>query len=293
MKRGIERGTKMLRRIIHVVMLLSAACVINPTYAQMRVTRYQADPSDKVFRLVAPDQTVVAADGRTRRFYIQNSAGRSIEITFDQALASVEPNATKRAALKKKFEAALADHRLANYSRIREIKSGPGPCQPTPKGCPMPQVAPQSDNGEDGDEDPTNLDGITVYGDLPTNAWAYTGTGDVAIGGSYWSEDHSAYQNPYDEGSSRALEYQQCWAKDYADFQAQQQGACHNAQIGSAAVVGAGLVAGAACGSAAATVGATAMACGGSVILLVASIADTISSLNQCLAVYPGPPADC
>lgn len=94
-----------ISKLLAVTVLLGGPLAINSANAQtqLQITRFQADPSDKLFRFVAPDGTVVAADGQTRRFYLQAPNGASAEITFDQALAHAEPNATRRAQLKAKF----------------------------------------------------------------------------------------------------------------------------------------------------------------------------------------------
>lgn len=121
-----------ISKLLAVTVLLGGLLAVNSANAQtqLQMTRAQANPAQKLFRLVATDGTVVAADGQTRRFYIKGPGGAPMqEITFDQVLAHAEPNATRRALLKAKFEAALANPQMANYTYIY---SPPGPCVPPP-----------------------------------------------------------------------------------------------------------------------------------------------------------------
>lgn len=277
-----------IRGVVIAVVMFGSFCAMNAAHAQVSMTRSQADPANKLFRLVAPDGTIVAADGETRLFFIETPGGASFEFTFDQALAAAEPDLAKRLRLKEDFEAALVDARLANYSYSYRSE----PCQPPPgkKFC---EIEPLSSNqfgfgatSEEEDEETHDLEGVTVTARRPLIM-----IGGAGGGWGYWPGGNT-YGNPHTGGSDEAEEYQQCWAEDYDDFKTSQADSCFNANLAAAASVGSFLLAGKACVAAAVTLGGggvSATGCGGAVILYAVSAVSVLYHDNKCLAEYTAP----
>lgn len=286
-----------VKGVVVTVLLFGSFGTMNAADAQVKMTRSQTDPADKLFRLVAPDGTMVAADGETNRFFIETPGGESFEITFDQALAAAEPDPSKRDRLESDFEAALADAELANYSYVHELElSPPVPCQPPP-GKIFCEIQPYSVPGvnqlasgafseEEDDEDVTDLDRVTVTARRP-QIMTIGGAG----GAGFWSGG-IIYGNPYKGGSNKARDYQQCWAEDYDDFKRSQGEACFNANAAAATGVGALLTAGELCLATAVTAGGGgvgAVGCAGAAIVYVVSLVTTFHYERQCLAEYTEP----
>ncbi|MGY0618093.1 hypothetical protein [Lysobacter sp. A378] len=295
MRKARLGGNMMFKRgVVTAVFLFGALGAMNAAHAQISMTRSQADPANKLFRMVAPDGTIVAADGETRRFFIETPGGASFEFTFDQALAAAESNPSERIRLKADFEAALADAKLANYSYAyrREL----GPCQPPPGkifceiqpfAAPTPNQSAFADPPEDDEDEETHdLDKVSVTARRPNIM-----TGGAGSGWGY-RPGGIVYGNPHSGGSAEAEQFQRCWAEDYDDFKSNRADSCFTANVTAATTIGLMFIAGDACLLAGGTLGGggvTLAGCGGAVIVYVVSLVSAVHYDNKCLAEYTAP----
>lgn len=284
-----------IKGMIIAVALLGSLGGMNAADAQT-MTRTQIDPADKLFRMVAPDGTVIAADGVTKRFFIETSAGQSFEFTFEQALAHAEQNPAKRATLRADFEGALAHVEMANYSHVYLLPPTalpPVPCRPRPGEivCEITAnnnaselMAVFADEEEDEEDPPFDLDEVSVTGRMPTSMQGWSG-----LGGWGYFPGGSSYSNPDPLGSYAAEQYQKCAAKDYEDFQKNRAGACATANLAKVGWGSTTLLAGKACLASTVTTVGAAIACGVGAISVVVTLYPVVSNELQCRAEYTKP----
>lgn len=251
------------------------------------------DTEDGTFSVRTPDGTLVVADADSEMIYISNLAGMVAELTFEQALATAEPDPSQRVALLAAIRAGLVDP-LAEGAFALPV----GSYQPEPNPCPENGANPggwesecqlddsgngsgttQSDGGS-GDElpKPTDMDSITVTGMRPEII-------ENTNGGVFYSRGVMGnYDNP-----GGYVPYQQYWADDYNKWKKNRSAACNAAQLQSFAVAGSILLLGGTCTGAAATGGLAGAACGGAAVVLMASWAQMMASQQVCASAYPGP----
>jgi hypothetical protein len=151
----------------------------------------------------------------------------------------------------------------------------------------MPELV-QSADGDDADDDATNLDGITVYGFAPWGGWAFLSSGGLASG-TFYTDRHSKYQNPFEEGTLDARLYQMCWEEDFNDFREDQDEACGDAKLSTTGAIVATVGAVTSCPFTVVSDDLAPLICGGSVMGLVIAVIETYDNVSQCMAKYPGP----
>lgn len=116
----------------------------------------------------------------------------------------------------------------------------------------------------------------------------------IGGGGSGWGYWPGAgvYSNPHNGGSDEALEYQQCFAEDYADFVENRQGICRDAEVKARSATNALFSATLACVATRRAGPLGAMVCANEFMDYVNTHNDMLATANQCVAQYT-PPTHC
>lgn len=284
-------------KIVKGLVLLSLLVGASVVHAQDRI---QANPAQKLFTFKLVDNSVIAADGVSRRFYLQTVNGGTLEMSFDEVIAHAEPDPAKRAALMATFEAALANPLNAGYFESGfPLGPDPIPCDPP---CMNPEfptmVSDPLSMMVSGGGEITDLDGVTVIRRRPSSVPLIGGDG----GGVFWSSGYLGSYDPFGGGGGGGgggetpVTYQQYWKDDFKRFERQRQAACGAATTNSFAFganLGATLLS---CGIAIAgtPVGGTGPALLGALcfaegLLTVKAWGDMAEANATCAATYPGP----
>lgn len=278
--------------------LVIVAALLGTEVAQSQ-EKIQAKPSEKLFTIRLADNSVIVADGISRRFYLQAANGGMQEMTFDDVVAHVDPDPAQRSLLLSRLENALARPLMEGYFESGEpLGVEPLPCEYPCLNPELPTAMMESVDGQiesaavDEERPPHDLDGVSVAPRRPSEVPLIGGGGGV-----FWSGGFLGSYNPSDAlNSSDPVTYQQYWKDDFRRFERARQAACSAAtQKATLFALNLSLTV-AACGLA---VAGTPVGGVGPAVLGAACFAEGVLTVNAwnemaeanaaCAATYPGP----
>ncbi|MEN5061940.1 hypothetical protein [Luteimonas sp. TWI1416] len=261
------------------IALISLVIFTGPVHAQvLESVTVHADPSNSRFSISRSDGINFVVDGLSRKVYVANPAATLAEFSFWDALPYAEPDAERRQSFLQALDVGLANHLFAGYGAY----IFPGDTDPIcwdSDECHVNGGGEVSVLSSSADQDaelpkPIDLDPVVVTAMRPVIVSPFGGANYM-----------TGYLGSYDN-QINSFDYQQCYAMEYAIFEAQQRSACasmSNAGITFVASLAIGL---------AACKGTVGLACAGS-LLLVAAAWDNLSQADATCAQVFSHPTNC
>lgn len=277
-----------MKRVIYVVATL-IALISSQAVAQAGLERASTNPITKQFVVEFTDGGMVVADDTTQKFLVVTKSGQHFEVSFSDALASVESDPLKRQQLLLDFRASLNDQtHLVTIAKPRLAVDDS--VWPLPSMCgDVACIDPYGDDTSTSAPDfsAKNAAGCKNHYLCPRNL-APCDLGPCSP--ARWGDNFMFYSGfragwGDDQGGGNLTE-QDLVAYDQQRWQNMRDQACHNTNLLAATSVAAAGVMVGSCALSGTGVGA--VVCVGSVILYGISVYQTYESRDQCLADYPG-----
>lgn len=265
------------------------AVMSGQAFAQSGLERASTNPAARQLVIELSNGAMVVADDTSQKFLVVAESGEKFEVSFSDAVASIESDPVKRRQLLSEFRDALNDPKhQVTISKPRlavDDSTWPLPSMCGDVACIDPYAG-GSETGGHGLLTKSNTTCSNHY--LCPRNLAPCDLGPCSP--ARWGDNFMFYSGlragwGEDRGGGN-LSMQELVAYDQRRWEQARQEACEDTHISAATSVAAAAVMGGSC--LLAGTGAGALVCAGSIVVYGISLHQTFESRERCLADYPG-----